>query len=115
MQMKAVAAIAALGVALSGCAHKSDIWDKPGGTASQFNQDLAGCKMYASGAPQQHTQTNVYVAQTYVHGNYARTTVGPDPYAQLGAAIGDAIANGVQHMQAVRLCMESNGYTRRKS
>lgn len=98
---------------LSGCASAPDIYDRPHTTSAQFQQDFAGCKLVAMGLPQQHTQANSYVANTTTYGNTSNTTIEPNPYAQLGAAIGDAIHNHNQKIDAFRLCMQAQGYSLR--
>jgi hypothetical protein len=95
---------------LGGCATSPDIWDRPYTSQSQFNNDAAGCKLVAMTIPKQQTQVDTYRAETVSYGNRATTTVGPDPYAKLGAVIGDAITNSANAKTAVRLCMQSKGY-----
>lgn len=95
---------------LCGCAAQPDIWDRPYTTRDQFDRDAANCKLIAMSIPQQHTQVDTFRADTVSYGNRTTTTYGPDPYAKLGAVIGDAVANSANAKTAVRLCMQSKGY-----
>jgi hypothetical protein len=108
--MKIELSIPFLALLLSGCATQEN-YSKPGLTQADLDQDHAYCEMIAMNAPRQQTQVDVYTTHTTNYGNYSTTTVGPDPYAQTGAAIGDAIANAGREDTIRRLCMQSKGYT----
>jgi outer membrane lipoprotein SlyB len=95
---------------LSGCATQ-EIYSKPGLTQASLDQDHAYCQLLAMNTPQQQTPVTVYTAHTTTYGSYSTTTVGPDPYAQFGAALGDTITNEESKTTARRLCMQSKGYT----
>lgn len=108
--MKVVVSIPLLALMLSGCATQ-EFYNKPGLTKTSFDQDYAYCKLLGINAPRQETPVNVYTSHTITSGNYSTTTVGPDPYAQVGASLGDAIANSDREMTTRRLCMQAKGYT----
>jgi hypothetical protein len=113
---------------LAGCAQ--DIWDKPGGSQAEFNQDSGSCQMFALSMPQQRAQQlpPVYQANTTYNGTYtpmgagygqvngtANTTYQAQPnpgqgFADLGAALG----NAARQQQAMRACMTAHGYTLRQ-
>lgn len=125
--MKRTIAALAGTLLLAGCAQ--DIWDKPGGSQAEFNQDQGGCQMFAMGVPQQRAAQlpPTYTATTNYNGTYtgtpnygtvngnAYTTVQAQPnpgqgFADLGAALG----NIARQQQAMRSCMMSKGYTLRQ-
>jgi hypothetical protein len=102
--------ISLIALLASGC-NTQEIYSKPGLTQASLDEDHASCELMAMNAPQQQTQVDVYTTHTTNYGNYSTTTVGPDPYAQVGAAIGDALANADRPATIRRLCMQSKGYT----
>lgn len=126
--MRGIWGVGLLCTALAGCG--TDVYDRPGTTQASYNVDIARCQMYAEGIPMQHTpQQPVYdgSSMTTVTGTantYGNTTMvngmavtRPVPnqsaaYANAGAALGDAISNAVRKRNAVRLCMQSLGYSR---
>ncbi len=116
-------------LALAGCASHPDIYDKPGGTQAQFNQDSAYCKLVAMSMPQQQAAQLPpnYTATTSYNGTYmgtnnfgtangmAQTNIQAQPnpgqaFANLAAAIG----NIARQRAALRYCMASKGYTLRQ-
>lgn len=97
-------------VLLSGCATE-EIYSRPDLDQALLQRDYAECVMYSQGAPQQHTPVNSYTATTTTYGNTSTTTIAPNPYAQAGAALGDAFANAERQTELRRLCMQARGYT----
>lgn len=117
--------VAASALLLAGCA--DDVWDPPpGASQADFNRATGSCQMYAMSMPQQRAAQlpPVYTAQTTYSGTVmpvgnmamvngtANTTYQAQPnpgqgFADLGAALG----NIIQQKQAMRSCMESNGFT----
>jgi hypothetical protein len=79
-------------VSLAGCAPV--VWDKPGGTQSEFNVDQAQCQLFA---------------KTGQGGWFAAGS----PSFVAGAALGNSIAAGANMRENYKLCMETKGYTGR--
>jgi hypothetical protein len=118
-----LAAVAAMAGLLSACA--KDVWDKPGGTQTQFNVDDAQCQMFAMGVPQVQPAyvPPTYTSTTTATGTYmggpgygtvngtATTTTTPDNTGQTFANLGAALGNAARQKQAMRACMMSKGYT----
>lgn len=108
--MKVGLSIPLIALLLSGCATR-EFYNKVGLTQASFEQDYAYCKLLGMNAPRQETPVNVYTSHTTTYGSYSTTTVSPDPYAQLGASMGDAMANSDREITTRRLCMQAKGYT----
>ncbi len=107
--MKIVSFLILLAFVLAGCG-TSETYSKVGLTQAGLDQDVAACRLYSTNIPQQQTEVNVYRSTTMNNGPYSTTTVGPDPYASAGAAIGDAIANDAREEKVRHLCMQAKGY-----
>jgi hypothetical protein len=107
--MKRRISIFLIAVGLSAC-DTQEVWQRAGLTQASLDQDYAQCQLYAESMPKQYTPTQVYNATTTTYGGYATTTVRPDPYSEVGAAIGDTIANDEHQTRVRRLCMQAKGY-----
>ena len=109
MRLKNLALLAA--VAMTGCAGP-DVWDRPGTTQAEFQQDAAACRFAAAKNLQQVSNANAAPSQTYR--STSNVAVGPDPNARFGAAAGALTSNTEDYKQVLRLCMRSKGYTLRR-
>jgi hypothetical protein len=83
----------AFGCLATGCA--PTIWDKPGGTQAQFNQESARCQLVAQG---------MNSGDFYAQGSQSFVA---------GAALGNAIGTAIGTAATYRNCMMATGYTPR--
>lgn len=91
MQKKLIVLVA--GLSIAGCA--PTIWDKPGGTQAEFNQENARCRLVARG---------MNSGDFYAQGS---------PGFVAGATIGNAIGTAINTAATYRDCMMAIGYTPR--
>jgi hypothetical protein len=85
--------LAALLVCLAACACTPTVWDKPGATQDQFNQDSARCRLLARGM-----NSGDFYAQ------------GSSGFVE-GAVIGNAIGTAINQAATFHDCMMATGYT----
>ena len=96
---------------LTGCAAEQELWTRPVSvTQAQLDQAYAACQVTALQTPEIHTQTDVYTSHVTTIGNQTTVTTGPDPYAQFGNALSDAIDNDQRKTEIRRWCMASKGF-----
>jgi hypothetical protein len=86
--------------ALSGCA--PTVWDKPGGTQADFNEDTARCQLVAEG------MSPDFGSPVYLTGHAGRD-IADNEISAFVHGVDRGMAVGHTHA----LCMQANGYTAR--